>query len=109
MNMKPVNDYKLRTTQSWRGLHTKHDTIRQAIESAKSAAIIIVFLLGLLAVHGWMVERDLADVERQSALDAKQSKAKSERMVAHLMNGRSVIDTNSGDVFFFQVSRQEGL
>ena len=107
--MKPVADYKLRTTQSWRGLRTKHDTVRQAIESAKSAAIIIVCLLGLLAVHGWMVERDLADAERQSALDAKQSQAKAEMMVAHLMNGRAVIDTNSGDVFFFQVSTQRGL
>lgn len=107
--MKPVTDYKLRTSQSWRGLRTKHERRQALIQSAKSAAFIIAGLFLLLSVHGWMVERDLADAERQAAKDAKHGQAQAYALVAHLMNGRTVLDRETGDVFFFQVSTQRGL
>lgn len=107
--MKPATDYKLRTAQSWRGMRTKHERRKALIQSVKSAAFVIAGLLGLLSVHGWMVERDLAETERKAAKDAKHGQAQAYALVANLMNGRTVLDRETGDVFFFQVSTQRGL
>jgi hypothetical protein len=101
--------YKIKRYAALRGMRTRREFIYDLWSRAKAGVEIAVGLLLLLAVFGWMQERDLRDAEADAITQAQEREAKAHKMLAHVLNGRSLIDHKTGDVFFVQVSRQEGL
>lgn len=101
--------HQLKRRAAMQGMRTGNDWRKSLIASAKAGGEIVVGLLLILAVLGWMTERDLRDAEADAITQAKADEAKAQKMLAHVLNGRSLIDHNTGTVFFVQVSRQEGL
>lgn len=101
--------YKLKRHHALRGMRTGHEWQQNLIASVKAGGQIAFGLLLVLVVIGWMSERDLRDAEADAIANAQDREARAHKMLAHVLNGKSLIDNGTGAVFFVQVSRQEGL
>jgi hypothetical protein len=72
-----------------------------------NVGLYLVGFLVILSFLSWFEERSAQEDKRIAQSHREQSQKYSE-MVAHLLNGKSLID-GDGAVYFVQVSKQEGL
>jgi len=97
-----------------RKLGLKHDVasdiskLDQLSETIKSGLIIIATLLGLLAVHGWVVEREVEELEQRVEQESETVEHLS-KLIASILNGQPVVDTATGTAYFVETSEQKGL
>ena len=73
----------------------------------KAGVAVIAALLAILWVHGWMLERDLADAKEQ----AQQSSAEAQQAwatVAHILNGHPV-KVDERTALFVEVHEERDL
>jgi hypothetical protein len=101
--------YNLKRRHQWQGMRTRNELLADIWQGTKKGAQIAAVMLLIVLGLGWLQERDLRDAEADAIERAKAAEAKAHKMLAHVLNGRSLIDHKTGDVFFVQVSRQEGL
>lgn len=79
-----------------------------------TVAYIAAGLFSLFSVYAFVAwfESSMEDAERigwQAGADHRERLERDVKALAHAMNGGAIIDAQSGDVFFFEVSRQKGL
>lgn len=97
-----------------RRIGLKHDVasdiskLDQLFETIKSGLIIIAALLGLLAVHSWVVEREVEELEQRVEQESKTVEHLSELIIS-ILNGHPVVDTATGTAYFVETSEQKGL
>jgi len=96
-----------------RRLGIKHDVaadianLDSLTSNLKAGATIVLALLGLLVVHGWMLERDMTDAQEQ----AQQSSAEAQRAwatVANILNGHPV-KVDERTALFVEVHEERDL
>ena len=97
-----------------RRLGVKHDVasdiskLDQLSETIKSALFIIAALLGLLVVHGWIVEREVEELEQRVEQESETVEHLS-KLIASILNGHPVVDMATGSAYFVETSEQKGL
>ncbi|HET6890494.1 MAG TPA: hypothetical protein VFH31_05280 [Pyrinomonadaceae bacterium] len=79
-----------------------------------TVAYVSAGLLALFAAHvfvQWLDDslEQAEDKGRQYGALEREGLERDVKALAHAMNGGAIIDAQSGDVFFFEVSRQKGL
>ena len=101
--------YNISRRQFLRGMRTEQQYHRDMVSRFKSAVFIALCVALYVAVIAWMQERDENDKVQPAINAAKQAEQKAYALLAHAMNKGSIINKNSGAVFFFDVSKQDGL
>lgn len=103
--------YNLKQREALRGMRTGRDWIATIERALWIGLLLTAFATGWLIVPQ-LVER-YVDERAANAVAAEEraqdAEAKAHKLLAHILNGRSLIDPDSGAVYFVQVSRQEGL
>lgn len=106
-----VTKYNLRRREALRGLRTGRDWIEIVERALWVGLLATAFVIGWLALPQ-LVEQ-YADERAAQAIAAEERARSSEkeahRILAHVLNGRTVRDKDTGAMLFVQVSKQEGL
>lgn len=82
--------------------------MNQTVAYAAAVALAMLVVGALIAWHDASVE-DAERAGRQHGAAEREGYRKDGEVLAHALNGKPLLDRATGDVIFFQVSRQPGL
>lgn len=106
-----VTKYNLRRREALRGLRTGRDwfgIVERAVWAFLAATIFVIGWLALpQLVEQYAEERAARAIAAEESARAAEKDA--HRILAHVLNGRTVRDRDTGTMLFVQVSKQEGL